>query len=145
MLLTFDFKTVEEAQEFLAGLAAKPMRRAVVLNPEAVATVKSAVAPSFVIAPPPAGSLAPGSLIPCDEHGNLVAPKKPGRPKKAPVLEPEKELTIDDCRAALSQLFDKKGREAAKSALATFKVARIGELTAPDYAQFIQTCAEESK
>ncbi|HJW82413.1 MAG TPA: hypothetical protein VJ396_09235 [Acidiferrobacterales bacterium] len=118
MLLTFDFKNIEEAQEFLAGLLAKPNRPELVVAPDAVA-------------------------MPAKDSES--APKKPGRPKKATAPEPAKEHTIDDCRTALSQLFDKKGREAAKSALETFNVARVGELTASVYALFIVTCAELSK
>jgi len=118
MLLTFDFKTVEEAQDHLAWLLKKPVQGQQPVSPAAPVE--------------PAKDSDPAS-------------KKHGPKPKAEVAAEIKSYTIDDCRDALSQLFDKRGRDAAKCALEAFKVARIGELTAPVYAQFIETCANLAK
>ena len=125
MLLTFDFKTVEEAQEFLAGLLVKPQQFCSSDDP-----VKGCYGPP-----------ANGSELEEDCGGSPVVPpekKKPGRPKKA--AKPETVYGLEDCRNALSNLFDIKGRDAAKAALAEFKVARIGELKADQYRSFIVLC-----
>ena len=126
MLLTFAFKTVEEAQAFL------------------LKNFTNQTADNAALAVQPI-SFPPGALEQAakdTETATAPAPKKRGPKPKA---EPTKEYTIDDCRDALSALFDKKGRDAAKRVLTEFKVARIGELTAPDYGMFILTCAAASK
>ena len=144
MLLTFEFKTVEEAQAFL------------------LKNFTNQTADNMALSAQPPISFPPGAFEQAAKDSEPMATptKKPGRPKKAvekhvpadpapgTVLEkpePFKQYTIDDCRTALSHLFDKKGREAAKRALEGYQVARIGELTAPVYAQFIETCADLSK
>lgn len=140
MLLTFDFKTVEEAQEFLAGLIAKPA-----LTPPAPRDLGLVVSPAKDSAAmtkpePPLG----------DDKPELVAEspapekKKRGPKPKAPT-EPTKEYGIEDCRAALSALFDAKGRDAAKAALAEFKVERIGGLKPEQYRGFIVLCETMSQ
>lgn len=135
MLLTFDFKTVEEAQEFLADLIAGRPRAG------------SAKEPAVVVpAAEPAVGSAKGDLE--EDCGTSPVPavekKKPGRPKKTAPAK-EKEYGIEDCRAALSALFDVKGRDAAKAALAEFKVARIGELKSEQYRGFVVMCEDLSQ
>lgn len=111
MLLTFDFKTVEEAQAFLLKNFT---------NQTAEVLVERATNPTAT------------------EVKEPLEKKKRGPKPKA--KEPEKVYGIEDCRTALSGLFDAKGRDAAKAALAEFKVARIGELKPDQYRGFIVTC-----
>lgn len=149
MLLTFDFKTVEEAKEFLAGLKANPQRGATPneFPVPAGQTSISQMSPPF----PPAAAV----VHPAPDVTAIVEPNKnkPGRPKKAVVIAvgdgasttfsipgKQKEYGIEDCRTALSNLFDTKGREAAKAALAEFKAARVTDLKADQYRGFVVLC-----
>jgi len=128
MLLTFDFKTVEEAQEFLAGLVAKP-QTAGVADESLARDLAAEPAKAFFT---PEGSTAVAAIVEPEKK------KRGPKPKAGPVKE--KVYGIEDCRTALSGLFDVKGRDAAKAALAEFKVARIGELKADQYRGFIVLC-----
>lgn len=108
----FNFKTIIEAQEFLAELN------------------------STISGPNPVQI----QLTPVESPEKK---KRGPKPKTEPVKE--KEYGIEDCRTALSNLFDAKGREVAKSVLTEFKVARIGELKAEQYAAFVERCEAAGK
>lgn len=142
MLLTWEFKSVEEVQEFLAGLTAKPQLAGQlgVAKPTGAVAVEPAKHSENppVLVPEPRAEVTAASLgIPA---GIVVPEKKKRGPKPKAEKVAEKEYGIEDCRAALSGLFDAKGRDAAKAALAEFKVARIGELKADQYRGFIVLC-----
>ena len=144
MLLTFDFKTVEEAQDHLAWLLKKP-------GPNLTATeVVDRTKEKLQDAPrPPVPVKDIEATIEILEKKKRGPKPKAGRnfsdvqilaAKQAAEKAVAKEYGIEDCRTALSGLFDVKGRDAAKAALAEFKVARIGELKADQYRGFIVLC-----
>lgn len=154
----FNFKTIIEAQEFLAGYMNKPAGAGYPLAPEF-----SVPAPQAVVLNPEAVVLKPKTTVtvtagedefagmPVDADGFIQTTAEPKAEKKKrgpkPKTEPvkEKEYGIEDCRTALSNLFDAKGREVAKSVLTEFKVARIGELKAEQYAAFVERCEATGK
>lgn len=138
MQLTFDFKTVEEAQEFLKGLTRGR-------QPEVAPTQELPAAPvgpsknSYGESPVKVGLEAAQHIqVLADKVPETEKKKRGPKPKTAP--EPTKVYGLEDCRTALSALFDAKGRDAAKAALAEFKVVRIGELKADQYRGFIVLC-----
>jgi hypothetical protein len=128
--VSVEFDTFQEAQEFLAQHAQKPFEPA--RNPTATEVLARQQAYN---ATGPDGSVLLEPIV-----ATIEKVLERGRPKKAPAPEPVKEYGIEDCRAALSALFDAKGRESAKAALAEFKVARVGELTSDQYRGFVGMC-----
>lgn len=142
MLLTFDFKTAEEAHAFLLKNFTNQTADIMVLAAQPTATESRASYEKTDGPFMPAGALVERATNPtATEVQELLGKKKRGpKPKAAPELVKEKEYGTEDCRAALSGLFDIKGRDTAKAALAEFKVARIGELKADQYRGFIVLC-----
>lgn len=115
MLLTFDFSSIKEAHEFLLRTM------------EAQAIIESRTRPS-----PQAAIAEPEVAIPAQAK----TINTPAKSKTAGV----KKYGLEDCRNALSELFDAKGRDVAKAALAEFKAAKVGDLIEAEYADFISLC-----
>lgn len=135
----FNFKTIIEAQEFLGGLTTTvsgPARLPVKLAPDM---------PSKDSIPIAGGPIyfdqKPDFSVPISEQ---PAPEKKKRGPK-PKAELVKEYGIEDCRNALRNLFDVKGREVAKSVLTEFKVDRVTYLKPEQFAAFIERCKTASQ
>ena len=142
MLLTFEFKTVEEAGEFLKRLVSAPQQEA----STAGAAPPTADASLFKDSAPQPAFPIPQREQEDTEHAATVAAgrevtKKRGRPaKKTDAAPPTRELTIDDCRQALSDVLDAKGYDEATRILSAFQAVKVGDVKPAQFAEFIQTC-----
>lgn len=119
----FNFKTILEAQEFLAGLSGGQQVSGPVSSP--VSVPDSLFKDSATVAHPAAPALVTAGL-----QGTGL---------------PDVIYSIEDCRTALSNLFDVKGREVAKSVLTEFKVDRVTYLKPEQFAAFIGRCEAAGK
>lgn len=138
----FNFNTIIEAQEFLEGLSGR--------QPEAPPSPKGPTVPdgpskSFVVSEPKAVVLNPEAkafieTVAASPLPPFVEPAEKKKRGPKPKAEPVKEYGIEDCRTALSNLFDVKGREVAKSVLTEFKVDRVTYLKPEQYRDFIIRC-----
>lgn len=146
----FNFKTILEAQEFLEGLSGR--------QPEAPPSPKGPMVPGGPskdsatvahsappISEPQAVVLNPKAkvfieTITASPLPPFVEPAEKKKRGPKPKAEPVKEYGIEDCRNALSSLFDVKGHEVAKSVLTEFKVDRVAYLKPEQFAAFIERC-----
>lgn len=128
----FNFKTILEAQEFLAN---QVIDAAAVSLPGSVVTE-----PKVVAINPEATAFAHTGTQ------DVLDTPVPAKKKRSPKVKVEKTIDygVEDCRTALGKLFDAKGRDVAKSALAKFNAARVTELKAEQYIDFITTCEKMS-
>lgn len=142
----FNFKTIIEAQEFLAGMTQQtgrqPEQPKFSHPTEAVSGRTQATAEEL--------TLMKTKIEEANAALDVVveAKKKRGPKPKAEVAAEKalaKEYGIEDCRNALSSLFDEKGREVAKSVLSEFKVDRVTYLKPEQYRDFIIRCESASK
>lgn len=123
MLLTFEFKTVKEAQEFLEGLIGGPK---------------------------PAESVIPSlPATPVEPSQDSTAKLKRGRQAKikAPAPEPllaagQTNVTKEAAFKALENLINTKGYDAGRDVLKILGVARFPELKPEQYASLVAACEQ---
>jgi len=135
--VTFNFDSVSDAAEFLARNA----------TGSTVSDIRDVEQPTKPSEPRPFEK-EPLPFYP-DPDAKEVAiqsvesPKKTRAKKKAAAVPPvavESAPTLDDVRAALTELSKTKGLPACADALARAGITRIGELSPQDYSQFISSC-----
>jgi len=138
----FNFKTILEAQEFLEGLSGRQLEAnpspKVPLVPEMPS--KHSEPETVVTVAHPVPSVDKPVFVGID----FAAPEKKKRGPKPKAALPDVIYGIEDCRAALSNLFDTKGREVAKTVLMGFGANRVIDLKADKYALFIERCQAAS-
>lgn len=123
MLLTFEFKTIEEAKAFLDSLSAGQPAPAI------------PVAPGL---PPVAGGL---SKDPAPEV------KKPKRKKAEPVIEPpvaggQSNVTTEAAFSALETLINTKGYAAGRKVLQDLGAKRFPEVNPDQYPALVAVCQQ---
>lgn len=151
MLLTFDFKTVEEAQEFLEGLfAGRAAKRVVSPTP-----APPAGGPSKDSEPAPKKRGRRASTETKGPDASMTAAEAERRTVEhvgrlqdaaltaAGIPESVKLVTKDTVRAALSAVIDAKGLPEAEAILAAFGAQSIGGLKPEDYAAVVRKCEGE--
>jgi len=116
-MLTFEFKTIEEAKRFLESLpAGQP-------------------APPIPVAPglPPVAGRLPQDPAPEPEV------KKPKRKKTEPAPAA---YTIEDVRAKMQELFENKGRDALAAVLKSIGAESVSKINPDQYSEAVKLADE---
>lgn len=142
----FAFKTILEAREFLDRVE----RYGIEVNKDPYSITKVDEAPAILSEPKKRGpkpkTKPDYKVLPQEVSGTRLIADAIKDPVIEKIEKPGALTTVEDCRTALSDLFDAKGRDVAKAVLAQFKNAdgfplkAVSELQVTDYGKFIAAC-----